>query len=62
MRFGKSLINPWEYLTSNEVPSRAKLVTVQVLVGVGIRAAAAANLCLKVPSFWLLVKNGLSKN
>lgn len=61
MRFGKSLINPWEYLTSNEVPFRAKLVTVQVLVGVGIRAAAA-NLCLKVPSFWLLVKNGLSKN
>lgn len=58
MRFGKSLINPWEYLTSNEVPFRAKLVTVQVLVGVGIRAAAA-NLCLKVPSFWLLVKNGL---
>lgn len=57
----QKLINPWEYLTSNEVPFRAKLVTVQVLVGVGIRAAAA-NLCLKVPSFWLLVKNGLSKN
>lgn len=41
MRFGKGLINPWEYLTSNEVPFRAKLVTVQVLVGVGIWAAAA---------------------
>lgn len=54
MRFGKSLINPWEYLTSNEVPFRAKLVTVQVLVGVGI-GGAAANLCLKAPSFRLLV-------
>lgn len=54
MRFGKSLISPWEYLTSNEVPFRAKLVTVQVLVGVGI-VGAAANLCLKAPSFRLLV-------